>query len=587
MLKKLWPQARPYSKWIALGVLCSAFEAVFELLIPLVMSDIVDIGIANADQDYILRKGIQMVIMAMVSLVMGLSSAACSSIAGQGFGANLRSAQYEHIQDYAFSNIEKFSTASLVTRLTSDVNSMQLTLMMGMRLLVRAPVMLVSALFLSVTISYKLSNVFLVALPLLIIAVALILSKASPLFRSLQEKTDALNLVVQENLTGIRVVKSFVREDHEREKFAKRNLDLKNTSQKAFGMVVINMPIMMLIIYGTIIAVMWFGGQMVYAGTLEAGKLLTYFTYITQIMISLMMVSMIFMMMSRSVACARRIVEVLDERPAITDDEAKSEPDQEGRMVPAEVKNGAIDFDHVSFKYDLSSPEWILDDICLHIASGQTVGILGGTGSAKTTLVSLIPRLYEATEGTVEVGGRPVKDYTMEHLRDAVSVVLQKNTLFSGTIRENLLWGNPNATDEQLWEACRAACADEFLERMPDGLDTDLGQGGVNVSGGQKQRLCIARAILKQPKVLILDDSTSAVDTATDAKIRQAFANELKDTTKIIIAQRVTSICEADLILVMHRGRIIAQGTHQELMEHCDMYHEIYQSQQEGVSIGG
>ena len=587
MLKKLWPHARPYGKWIALGVLCSAAEAIFELLIPLVMSDIVDIGIANADQDYILRKGIQMVIMAMVSLAMGLSSAACSSIAGQGFGANLRSAQYEHIQDYAFSNIEKFSTASLVTRLTSDVNSMQLTLMMGMRLLVRAPVMLVSALFLSVTISYKLSNVFLVALPLLIVAVALILSKASPLFRSLQEKTDALNLVVQENLTGIRVVKSFVREDHERKKFAKRNLDLKNTSQKAFGMVVINMPIMMLIIYGTIIAVMWFGGQMVYAGTLEAGKLLTYFTYITQIMISLMMVSMIFMMMSRSVACARRIVEVLDERPAITDDEAKSEPDQEGHMVPAEVKNGAIDFDHVSFKYDLSSPEWILDDICLHIASGQTVGILGGTGSAKTTLVSLIPRLYEATEGTVEVGGRPVKDYTMEHLRDAVSVVLQKNTLFSGTIRENLLWGNPNATDEQLWEACRAACADEFLERMPDGLDTDLGQGGVNVSGGQKQRLCIARAILKQPKVLILDDSTSAVDTATDAKIRQAFANELKDTTKIIIAQRVTSICEADLILVMDRGRIIAQGTHQELMEHCDMYHEIYQSQQEGVSIGG
>ena len=587
MLKKLWPHARPYSKWIALGVLCSAFEAVFELLIPLVMSDIVDIGIANADQDYILRKGIQMVIMAMVSLAMGLSSAACSSIAGQGFGANLRSAQYEHIQDYAFSNIEKFSTASLVTRLTSDVNSMQLTLMMGMRLLVRAPVMLVSALFLSITISYKLSNVFLVALPLLIVAVALILSKASPLFRSLQEKTDALNLVVQENLTGIRVVKSFVREDHEREKFAKRNLDLKNTSQKAFGMVVINMPVMMLIVYGTIIAVMWFGGQMVYAGTLEAGKLLTYFTYITQILMSLMMVSMIFMMMSRSVACARRIVEVLDERPAITDDEAKSEPDAEGHMVPVEVKNGAIDFDHVSFKYDLSSPEWILDDICLHIASGQTVGILGGTGSAKTTLVSLIPRLYEATEGTVEVGGRPVKDYTMEHLRDAVSVVLQKNTLFSGTIRENLLWGNPNATDEQLWEACRAACADEFLERMPDGLDTDLGQGGVNVSGGQKQRLCIARAILKQPKVLILDDSTSAVDTATDAKIRQAFANELKDTTKIIIAQRVTSICEADLILVIDRGRIIAQGNHQELMEHCDMYREVYQSQQEGVSIGG
>ena len=587
MLKTLWPHARPYSKWICLGVLCSAAEAGFELLIPLVMSDIVDIGIANGDQDFILRKGIQMVIMAMVSLCFGLGGATCSSIAGMGFGANLRAAEYDHIQDYAFSNIEKFSTASLVTRLTNDVNNLQMTLMFAMRLLVRAPVMLVAALFLSVRISYQLSNVFLVALPLLVVSVALILSKASPRFRAMQEKTDALNLVVQENLTGIRVVKSFVREDHEREKFAKRNLDLKSNAEKAFGMVVINMPIMMLIVYGTIIAVMWFGGQMVYAGSLEAGKLITFFTYITQIMMSLMMVSMIFMMMTRSIACARRIAEVLREKPAITNDEAKLDTGADGSKVPAEVKNGSIDFDHVSFKYDLTSPEWILRDIDLHIRSGQTVGILGGTGSAKTTLVSLIPRLYEATEGTVEVGGRPVADYTMEHLRDAVSVVLQKNTLFSGTIRENLLWGNPDATEEQLWAACRAACADEFLERMPDGLDTDLGQGGVNVSGGQKQRLCIARAILKQPKVLILDDSTSAVDTATDAKIRKAFANELKDTTKIIIAQRVTSICEADLILVMDGGRIVAQGTHDELMNNCDIYREVYQSQQEGVSIGG
>ena len=536
MLKTLWPHARPYSKWICLGVLCSAAEAVFELLIPLVMSDIVDIGIANGDQNFILRKGIQMVIMAMVSLCFGLGAAACSSIAGMGFGANLRTAEYDHIQDYAFSNIEKFSTASLVTRLTNDVNNLQMTLMFAMRLLVRAPVMLVAALFLSVRISYQLSNVFLVALPVLIVSVVLILTKASPRFRATQEKTDALNLVVQENLTGIRVVKSFVKEDHEREKFAKRNLDLKFNAEKAFGMVVINMPIMMLIVYGTIIAVMWFGGQMVYAGSLEAGKLITFFTYITQIMMSLMMVSMIFMMMTRSIACARRIAEVLREKPAITDDDAKLDTGADGSKTPAEVKNGSVDFDHVSFKYDPSSPEWILQDVDLHIRSGQTVGILGGTGSAKTTLVSLIPRLYEASEGTVKVGGRPVADYTMEHLRDAVSVVLQKNTLFSGTIRENLLWGDPNATEEQLWAACRAACADEFLERMPDGLDTDLGQGGVNVSGGQKQRLCIARAILKQPKVLILDDSTSAVDTATDAKIRKAFANELGDTTKIIIA---------------------------------------------------
>ncbi len=587
MIKKLWPHARPYAKWIVIGVACSAAEAVFELLIPLVMSDIVDIGIANGDSDFILRKGGLMVVMAMVSLAFGLGAAVCSSVAGQGFGANLRRAEYDHIQEYAFSNIEKFSTASLVTRLTSDAQTMQMSLMMGMRLLVRAPVMLVSALFLSVRISYQLSNVFLVALPLLLIVVAGILKKVGPMFRSLQEKTDALNLVVQENLTGIRVVKSFVQEPYEEEKFAKRNQDLKGTSEKAFGTVVVNMPIMMLIVYGTIIAVMWFGGKMVYAGTLETGKLITFFTYITQIMMSLMMVSMVFMMLTRSVACAKRIVEVLEETPAITDSEAETELDGNGNETPAAVADGSVDFDHVSFKYDAGSPEWILRDIDLHIRSGQTVGILGGTGSAKTTLVSLIPRLYEAAEGTVRVGGRPVKAYTMEHLRDAVGMVLQKNTLFSGTIRENLLWGDPDASEEELWAACRAACADEFLERMPDGLDTDLGQGGVNVSGGQKQRLCIARAILKHPKVLILDDSTSAVDTATDAKIRQVFANELKDTTKIIIAQRVTSVCEADLILVMDGGRIVDQGTHDTLMETCEIYREVYQSQQEGVSIGG
>ena len=587
MIGKLWPHARPYGKWIAAGVMCSALEAVFELLIPLVMSDIVDIGIANADQGYILRKGGLMVAMAMVSLTLGLGAAAFSAVAGQGFGANLRRAEYDHIQTFSFRNIEKFSTASLVTRLTNDVNAMQMTLMMGMRLLVRAPVMLVSALVLSIRISLRLSSVFLAAMPLLLVAVVLILTRVGPLFRSLQEKTDALNLVVQENLTGIRVVKSFVREGHEKEKFAARNQDLKNTSLRSFGLVVINMPIMMLIVYGTIIAVMWFGGQMVYAGTLEPGKLMTYFTYITQIMMSLMMVSMIFMMLSRSVACARRIVEVLEERPAITDQRAETDTDEEGRQVPAAVKDGSIGFEHVSFKYNAESPEWVLRDVNLHIPSGATVGILGGTGSAKTTLVSLIPRLYEAGEGTVKVGGRPVESYTMEHLRDAVSMVLQKNTLFSGTIRENLLWGDPNASEEELWAACRAACADEFLERMPDGLDTDLGQGGVNVSGGQKQRLCIARAILKKPKVLILDDSTSAVDTATDAKIRAAFANELRDATKLIIAQRVASVRDADLILVMDGGQIVAQGTHDELMETCEIYRDVYQSQQEGVSLGG
>ena len=578
MTKQLWPHARPYAPWILAGVACSAMEAVFELLIPLVMSDIVDVGIANADQSYILRKGGLMVALAVASLCFGLGAAVTSSVAGMGFGANLRRAEFDHIQTFAFSNIERFSTASLVTRLTNDVHNLQMSLMMSMRLMVRAPVMLVAALFFSIRISYRLSSVFLAALPLLLVVVVILLAATGPLFRSLQEKTDALNLVVQENLAGVRVVKSFVREDREREKFAERNDDLKNTSLRAFGRVVVNMPLMMLIIYGTIIAVMWFGGQMVYAGSLEAGKLITYFTYITQIMMSLMMVSMIFMMLTRTVACAKRVSEVLGEVPAISGEEADPNAD------PAD---GSIDFDHVYFKYSAESSEWILEDVSLHIPSGKTVGILGGTGSGKTSLVSLIPRLYEADKGAVLVGGRPVAAYTMERLRESVSMVLQKNTLFTGTIRENLLWGNPQATEEELWAACRAACADEFLERMPGGLDTDLGQGGVNVSGGQKQRLCIARAILKKPKVLILDDSTSAVDTATDAKIRAAFAHELKDATKLIIAQRVASVREADLILVMDGGRIIAQGTHEELMERCGIYREVYQSQQEGGSLDG
>ena len=578
MLRKLYPYTRGYRKWIAAGIVCSGMDAIFQLLIPLVMADIVDVGVANGDVSFIVRKGVQMVVMAMVALLFGLGSAAFSSRAGMGFGANLREAEYACVQDFSFSNIEKFSTASLVTRLTSDVNAMQMTLMMGMRLLVRAPVMLVAALVLSIRLSAQLSRVFLVSIPLLAVFIAALMMKVGPLFRSLQEKTDALNLVVQEDLTGIRVVKSFVREDHEQEKFAGRNDSLRSTSEQAFGAVVVNMPVMMLIIYGTIIAVMWFGGRMVYAGTLPVGDLTAFFSYITEILMSLMMVSMIFMMMTRSIACARRICEVLDEKPAISND----------RAVPgAEVETGSVDFDHVSFRYGAEDTGWTLEDVDLHIPAGATVGILGGTGSGKSTLVSLIPRLYEAQEGTVRVGGRPVSDYTMEHLRDAVSVVLQKNTLFSGTVRENLLWGDPNATEEQLLAACRAACADEFLDRLPNGLDTDLGQGGVNVSGGQKQRLCIARAILKQPKILILDDSTSAVDTATDAKIRRAFREELKDTTKLIIAQRVSSIADADTILVMDHGRLAAQGTHAELMESCEIYRDVYKSQQEGVSIGG
>ena len=578
MIKKLWPYLRPYKKWFILGIICSAAEAVFELLIPLVMARIVDVGIQSGDASYTVRMGALMVAMALVSLGIGISAAYLSAKTGQGFGANLRAAEYDRIQEYSFSNIERFSTASLITRLTSDINAMQLTMMMGMRLLVRAPVMLVSALVLSLLISVQLSRVFLVAIPILAIVVFLILLKVGPLFRKLQEKTDSLNLSVQENLTAIRVVKSFVREDYEKQKFDARNTDLRRASETAFGRVVINMPIMMLVIYGSIIAIMWFGGHMVDSGTLEIGLLTTFFTYVGQILVSLMMVSMIFMMLTRSVACGRRIVEVLDETPDINDDHCDT---------TARVKDGSIRFDHVYFKYDPNSPEWNLEDINLDIEAGQTIGIIGGTGSAKSTLVQLIPRLYEATKGNVSVGGRDVRRYSMEHLRDSCAMVLQKNTLFSGTVRENLLWGNENATQEEIEQACRIACVDEFIDRLANGYDTDLGQGGVNVSGGQKQRLCIARALLKKPKVLILDDSTSAVDMATDAKIRRAFATELKKTTKIIIAQRIASVCDADQIIVMDDGKISAVGKHEDLMENSEIYRDVYLSQQEGGNIDG
>lgn len=578
MIKKLWPYLRPYKKWFILGIICSAAEAVFELLIPLVMARIVDVGIQSGDASYTVRMGALMVAMALVSLGFGISAAYLSAKTGQGFGANLRAAEYDRIQEYSFSNIERFSTASLITRLTSDINAMQLTMMMGMRLLVRAPVMLVSALVLSLLISVQLSRVFLVAISILAIVVFLILLKVGPLFRKLQEKTDSLNLSVQENLTAIRVVKSFVREDYEKQKFDARNTDLRRASETAFGRVVINMPIMMLVIYGSIIAIMWFGGHMVDSGTLEIGLLTTFFTYVGQILVSLMMVSMIFMMLTRSVACGRRIVEVLDETPDINDDHCDT---------TARVKDGSIRFDHVYFKYDPNSPEWNLEDINLDIEAGQTIGIIGGTGSAKSTLVQLIPRLYEATKGNVSVGGRDVRRYSMEHLRDSCAMVLQKNTLFSGTVRENLLWGNENATQEEIEQACRIACVDEFIDRLANGYDTDLGQGGVNVSGGQKQRLCIARALLKKPKVLILDDSTSAVDMATDAKIRRAFATELKKTTKIIIAQRIASVCDADQIIVMDDGKISAVGKHEDLMENSEIYRDVYLSQQEGGNIDG
>ena len=578
MLKKLGPYARPYSKWIAVGVLCSAAEAIFELLIPLVMADIVNIGIETANQNYILQKGLLMVGMAVISLCFGLGAAASSSVAGQGFGAELRRAEYEHIQDFAFSNIEKFSTASLVTRLTNDVNNMQMTLMMGMRLLVRAPVMLVTALVMALIISTRLSQVFLVVIPLLVLGVVLVLRRVGPFFTSLQGATDDLNLVVQEDLNAIRVVKSFVREDVEKEKFAGRNEKLKAMAEKAFGFVVMFMPLIFLLMGGTIVAVLWIGGNYVFEGSLLSGDLIAFFTYVSEILMSLMMVSMVMMMLTRSIACGRRVMAVLNEEPQITDEKAR-----EGLTVAS----GSIDFDHVYFRYNENGQTWNLEDIDLHIPSGATVGILGGTGSAKTTLVSLIPRLYEATEGSVRVGGHDVREYSMKQLRDACAMVLQKNTLFSGTIKDNLRWGDANATDEEMRSACRIACAEEFIEKMPEGYDTYIEQGGTNVSGGQKQRLCIARAILRRPKVLILDDSTSAVDTATDAAIRQGLRSTLPGTTKVIIAQRISSVQDADIIVVLDDGKISGVGSHAELLKTNEIYREVYESQQGGGAIDG
>ncbi len=575
MIKKLSPYMKKYKKYLFLGVSCAALEVIFELLIPLVMAKIVDVGIAAGDTDYTIKMGLLMVCMAMISLSFGLALSKFAAIAGQGFGAELREAEYIKIQSYSFKNIEKFSTPSLITRLTTDITMIQNSMTMGIKLLVRAPMMLICACVLAITISPKLAMIFLVSIPVLVISIGLIIKAVKPRFDIMQKKIDNINTVVQENLIGIRVVKSFVRQAKEKEKFKASNDDLVNASTRAFGLVVLNMPIMQFVVFSSVIGILWFGGNMVYAGTLTVGKLTSFMTYSFQILMSLMMISMVLMMISRSVASASRILEVLEEEPDIVDP----------ANAVMEVKDGEIEFRNVNFKYEDDSEENNLENINIKIKAGETVGIIGSTGSGKTSLVQLIPRLYDATNGEVFVGGRNVKEYNIEALRNSVAMVLQKNTLFSGTIAENLRWGNAEATEAQIEAAASSSCVDEFIDRLPGRYDMHIEQGGVNVSGGQKQRLCIARAILKEPKVIILDDSTSAVDTATDAKIRKAFAEDLKNTTKIIIAQRVNSVCEADKIIVMDDGKINDIGTHDELMERCEIYKDVYKSQQEGVGL--
>jgi multidrug ABC transporter, permease/ATP-binding protein len=575
MLKRIFSYMKQYKKYACLALLCIAVEAVLELMVPMIMADLIDNGVANGDTAYIYTKGLQMAGCAVLALILGIGSARFSALAGQGLGANIRQAEYEKLQSYSFANIDHFRVSSLVTRLTSDVTNIQNSVSTGMRPFGRSPVMLIFASSVAFTINRTLAFVFFVALPILAVLLIIIIMNVRPLYGRMQNAIDLVNRSIQENLTAIRVVKAYVRGDYEVSKFEEVNANLKKESEKAFGIAVLNMPAMQFVMYGTIISILFIGGHLINAGQLKIGELTSFLSYVLLILNSLMMMSNVFLMMTRSLASASRIVEVLDEKIDITDEQAED----------ISVKKGSIEFNHVWFKYKKEAKEYVLSDVSFNIEAGQTIGIIGQTGSAKTTLVSLIPRLYDATKGTVRIDGIDVKKYPMRHLRDAIAVVLQKNTLFSGSLLSNLYWGNENASMEEINEACHIACVDEFLDRLPQGYDTDMGQGGVNVSGGQKQRICIARAILKKPKVLILDDSTSAVDTATEAKIREGLANKLPDMTKIVIAQRISSVKHADQIIILDRGKVAAIGTHETLLANNRIYQEIYESQKEGVDL--
>jgi len=578
MVRKLLRSVREYKTSSLLAPLFVTCEVILEVIIPMLMANLIDFGIEAGNMQYILKMGLALVICCIVSLTFGALSGKYAAVASAGFAKNLREDMYNKVQEYSFSNIDKFSTASIVTRLTTDITNIQNAYMMSIRVAVRCPIMLIFALFMAFQINSHLAPIFVIAIPILAVGLVIIISNAKRIFERIFRTYDKLNNVVQENLHGIRVVKSFVREDHETEKFCSVSKEIYQDFSKAEKILAFNAPLMQFCAYGCMLLISWLGAKLIVASGnnpavgMTTGDLTSMFSYTMQILMSLMMFSMVFVMITISYASMERAEEILDEKSDLHNPE----------NPVYEVKDGSIEFDHVNFVYGKNADKLCLDNVNLKIPSGATVGIIGGTGSSKSTLVQLIPRLYDVTEGAVKVGGRDVREYDIESLREEVAMVLQKNVLFSGTIKDNLRWGKEDATDEEMRHVCQLAQADEFIQTFPDGYDTYIEQGGTNVSGGQKQRLCIARALLKKPKILILDDSTSAVDTKTDALIRMAFREEIPNTTKIIIAQRISSVEDADLILVLDDGKINGMGTHQELLANNEIYREVYESQQKG-----